>query len=215
MQKMITPFGYNEGALEVDLMPAEAYTKEQSARGRVSTLLAFTTVKPKPHVVHLPTVYRSEIEWLYAGLNVEREFVWVDSTRRADGASVGKMDVFDFAQVARLAIHRIGADFDTFISQLEDEAHEKLVLSGSEGKVEVFQAWLPLASPFTGAATDVLRAHGYFLGGVLPRWFDEDGLLMQKVTQEPDWASIQLYSERAKSIMEIVKRDWESVRRET
>jgi GNAT superfamily N-acetyltransferase len=207
LQKIVVSLGHSESALEVDLMPAETYTKEQSARGRVSTLLTFGTVKPKPHVVYLPTAYRSEIEWFYAGLNVEREFVWVDSTRHAENASVGKMAVFDFAQVARIAIHRIGADFDAFTARLESEARTK--------GVQVFQMWLPLASPFTGVATDILRARGYFLGGILPRWFDEDGLLMQEMIHEPNWEGIVLYSERAKRIMEIVKGDWEKVKRET
>ena len=36
-----------------------------------------------------------------------------------------KIDVFALAQVARMAIHRIGSDFDAFISQLEKEACEK------------------------------------------------------------------------------------------
>ncbi len=35
----------------------------------------------------------------------------------------------------------------------------------------------------------ILREKGFFLGGVLPQWFDDDGLLMQKVLFTPDFAS--------------------------
>ena len=75
----------------------------------------------------------------------------------------------------------------------------------------IFQVWLPLASPFVSAATDILRGHGYFLGGMLPCRRNGDGLLMQKVSQAPDWESIALYSERAKRIGEMIRRDWQSV----
>jgi len=55
----------------------------------------------------------------------------------------------------------------------------------------------------------ILRTKGFFLGGVLPQWFDDDGLLMQKVLFTHDFESIQLYSERARRIRDFVKSDWE------
>ena len=73
----------------------------------------------------------------------------------------------------------------------------------------MFQVWLPLTSPHIGAATEVLRGQGYFLGGALPRWLDQDTLLMQKVTDRPDWPNIRFYSERAQRIGDIVRSDWE------
>jgi hypothetical protein len=60
-----------------------------------------------------------------------------------------------------------------------------------------------------GQAVDVLRKRGYFLGGILPRWFDVDGMLMQKITGRPNWEGIQLFSDRAKKILELIKKDWE------
>ncbi|MCX5872964.1 MAG: hypothetical protein NTY51_06980 [Deltaproteobacteria bacterium] len=41
MQKTVLDFGHIETAIEVALMPAEAYTKEKSATGRVASLLVF------------------------------------------------------------------------------------------------------------------------------------------------------------------------------
>jgi hypothetical protein len=57
-------------------------------------------------------------------------------------------------------------------------------------------------------AVDILRSKGYFFGGVFPRWFDEDGLLMQRLVCEPYFDAIQLYSDEAKEILSIVKEDW-------
>ena len=204
LQKMCLQLDYRETGLEVDLMPATAYTKEQSAHGRVSVLLGYFLHKPVPQTVFLPPIYRDEIEYLYSGIGVERTFARTNEDLLAEGDSQGKMDVFALAQVARMAIHRIGSDFDAFISQLENEA----CVRGAE----VFQVWLPLTSPFATAATDILRMHGYFIGGVQPGWFCGDGLLMQKVICKTDWEGIALYSERAKRIAEIVRSDQKKVK---
>jgi len=58
---------------------------------------------------------------------------------------------------------------------------------------------------------EVFRANGYFLGGLLPRWFDEDGLMMQKLFCPPEWEKIHLYTDRAKRISGIVRQDRNSV----
>ncbi len=50
--------GWITQAIEVDLMPAEAYDKEKSASGRVAALLDFKTIIRKPHTLYLPAVYR-------------------------------------------------------------------------------------------------------------------------------------------------------------
>jgi hypothetical protein len=69
--------------------------------------------------------------------------------------------------------------------------------------------WLKLTSPWVGEAVKILRAKGYFLGGALPQWFEDDGLLMQKVLFTPDFESIQLYTDRAKRIRDLIKSDWQ------
>ncbi len=204
VQKMALQLDFKESGLEVDLMPAAAYGMESGALSRVSVLLGFLMLKPREQTVQIPMVYQDELKYLYSGLNVERTFVISSSDLPTEGSSQGSMRVFEMAQVARITIDRIGRDFEPFIGRLENEAHEK-------GTV-IFQAWLPLASPFTSAATDILRGHGYFLGGILPCGRNGDGLLMQKVSQEPEWESIALYSERARRIGEMIRRDWQSVK---
>ncbi|MDD5170883.1 MAG: hypothetical protein PHN75_18855 [Syntrophales bacterium] len=203
LQKMCSQLGYMESGLEVDLMPAAAYTKEQSADGRVSVLLGYFLHKPVARTVFLPAVYGDELEYLYADVRKERTFAVTNGDLPVAGCSRGKMDLFAFALVARMTIHSIGSDFDAFIAQLESEA--------CEGGTEVFQVWLPLTSPFAAAATDILRMRGYFIGGLLPGWVGGDGLLMQKVICETDWGGIALYTERAKRIAEIVRNDQQEV----
>ena len=199
LQKMCLKLDYKETGLEVDLIPAAAYTKEQTARGRVSVLLGYFLHKPVPRTVFLPPVYQDELKYIYSYMGLDRMFAETEVDLPAEETSIGKMDVFALAQVARIAIHCIGSDFDAFISQLETEACER--------GTEVFQVWLPLTSPSAAAATDILRRHSYFIGGLLPGRADGDGLLMQKVIGETDWSGIALYSEHAKRIADIVRSD--------
>ena len=77
------------------------------------------------------------------------------------------------------------------------------------GKALVLQAWLNLTTPWVGSAVQALRDRGYFFGGALPRWFDGDGLLMQKLLCPPDFEGIVLHSDEAKQLLDIIRRDWE------
>jgi hypothetical protein len=77
--------------------------------------------------------------------------------------------------------------------------------------IRVIQVWLSSGDPSVGEAVDSLRNSGYFFGGVLPRWFDSDGILMEKILEPPVWEDIILYLERAKTLMALIRKDWEAV----
>ncbi|MEQ8171386.1 MAG: acyl carrier protein, partial [Candidatus Eremiobacterota bacterium] len=53
-----------------------------------------------------------------------------------------------------------------------------------------------------------LRKKGYFFGGYIPRWFNSDSILMQKNRTLPDVSNINLYSEKAKKILSLIRSDW-------
>jgi hypothetical protein len=190
-----------ETALEIDLMPAGAYEKEKSASGRVSALLVFMTITPRPHTIHVPDVYSDYFTYIYNGLDDRR--VFVPSKDELPVLSPTRIDsqLFTSAQVARLTIHEAGSDFERVFLATEEEMLSK--------NIEVVQAWLKLSWPWIGKAVSVLEDKGYFFGGVLPQWFGEDGLLMQKILPTPNWKGIQLFSERARRILEFIKADWE------
>ncbi len=190
---------YAEVALEVDLMPAEAYTVERSATGRVAGLLMFRLLEERRQIVYLPECYEQQLRYMYGGLTTQPEF----GRGRAPLSSAATdmaVQVFDFAKVARLAVHHAGADFDRVMGAKEDDLEAR--------GVRVFQVWVKLSWPFIDEVVAVLRKRKYFLGGPLPRWFGEDGLLMQKVSGRPNWEGIKLDSDRAEKIREMVKADW-------
>ncbi len=199
-QKAVVDFHYIETALEVALMPAESYDKEKSASGRVAALSAFRCYRPRPHTVYLPSVYEKELRFLCSALDDQRTLLIADQSLPDSVKFHADITVFDFAGVCRIAVRSMGSDFDVCMGRIETEAFDQNVV--------VLQAWLNLGCPHVGPAVDVLRDRGYFLGGLLPRWFGEDGILMQKIMIDPDFEAIQLYSDRAKQIYAMVRADW-------
>ncbi len=190
-----------ETAIEIDLMPAEAYEQEKSAFGRVSTLLMFMTVTPRPHTVYIPHEYDDYLKYIYDGLDDRRM-----SSPSMDDLPLPPQtridtELFASAQAARLAIHETGSDFEKIFAAAERE------ILGQ--RVEVVQVWLKLSWPWIGKVVGVLKDKGYFFGGILPQWFGEDGLLMQKIVGRPNWEGIHLFSKRAEKILEFIKADWE------
>lgn len=201
LQKAIMPLKFVETAIEAALMPAEAYGEEKSASGRVATLAGFRCYKPRPHRIFLPAPYEEVLRWVYASLDDRRDLDVSVRKPPADRITRAGMTVFDFAGVARIAVHESGADFSDRFPALEEEGRGKGVV--------VFQAFLNLTEPWVGTAVEALRERGYFFGGALPRWFDGDGFLMQKLLCPPDFDAIVLVSDRAKRLLEIIRRDRE------
>ena len=202
-QKVATALGHVVMGLAVDLMPLDPYKKEKSSLGRVSSLLGFQTLKPHPHAVHLPPVYADFMRFLYEGFDDARSLETASEQPVREALSEMSGETIPFAGVTRITVRRIGEDFPAALGGWEDQAHAAGVV--------VYQVWLKLTDPCLGWAVDRLREKGYFLGGVLPRWFDEDGLLMQRLVHPPDWEAQQILHERSQAITKFIREDWERV----
>jgi hypothetical protein len=205
MQRQGESYGLQETALEMGLMPGEAYSGEGVTTDRVSTLLLFRIYRNIPQTVYLPAPYNEALRFMYGNFSSGRSFHEADESIPVGNATESKMDIFDFAKVARIAFFKTGSDFAEHMSDLESDAAQKGAI--------VIQVWLKLSSPWIGEIVKILRTKGFFLGGVLPQWFDDDGFLMQKVLFEPDFESMQLYSDRSRRFRDLVKSDWERTTR--
>ncbi len=201
MQKAVTGFGFIETGIQVALMPAEAYAQEKSATGRVAVLDMFRSYIPRPHRIHLPPVYAPMLRKIYDRLGYVRDIVVADKIFPPDQMTFAEQTIFDFARVSRIAVSKSGGDFADCLAHLESRARKQNVV--------VFQVWLNLTEPWSGYAAEILRDRGYFFGGALPRWFDGDGLLMQKVECPPDFDQILLYSDFSKELLEYIQKDHE------
>lgn len=203
-QHMALNQGFHPTALEVDLMPGESYAKAFGDRpadsGRVSTLVIFRAYRARPQTVYLPEVYGEALRFIYSVLGSGHTFLVSRAELPAEAATRGTVDLFAAAGVARITLSAAGKDLAGYMETAERQAT-------AAGAV-VIQVYFPLAWPWTGAVAEALRHRGYFLGGALPRWFDDDGLLLQKVLAEPNFAGINLYRKQAKQILDLVKQDW-------
>lgn len=205
-QKCGLKLGSGPCAVEVDLMPAETYTKEESASGRVATLLTFKVFTAKPQTIYLPAAYEEMARFLYEAVNHESRFILSSEELPAGVKTRVETQVFEFAKVARFTVHDAGDDFASAFEEREKAAAQK-------GAV-VYQVWLKLSWPWVGRVAGLLRARGYFAGGILPRWFDVDGFLMQKAIGAPNWEGIQVFGDRAEKMLAMVRQDWEATRKE-
>lgn len=199
MQKAWNKSGAIETALEVDLMPAEAYVREGSATGRVASLHMTRMYRTMDHSVFAPDEYEEAVRFIYDDFNSGAVVTRADGVSPEGLTTSIETRLFEFASVARLTVRDAGADFRDVFDLCEAEVLGKGMI--------VVQAWLNLSWPWIGALTKHLKDRGYFFGGVLPRWFGSDGLLMQKVTVRPNWEGIQLYSGKAQKILSIIRDD--------
>jgi len=202
MQASWQAFANIPTAIEVDVMPAETYVKEHSASGRVAVLIMSRTYRSLPHSVYIPSVYQDALRHIYAHLDDKRTLAISGQMPDKGSSTQIRAKIFDFAKVVRLTVHETGEDFPEVFNKQEKEMLDQGIV--------VIQVWLNLSWPWVGSIAEHLRTRGYFLGGILPRWFGADGLLMQKIIGEPNWEGIQIYSEYAKEILRIVKDDWAS-----
>ena len=163
---------FQETAIEIDLMPSEAYEKEKSASGRVSALLMFITVVPKPHNIFIPEMYKEYLEYIYAGFDDARFF-----SPSKDGLPPLRQtrietQLFNFAQVARIMVHEAGLDFEEVLV-----SEEKRVMSQN---FRVIQVSLKLSWPWIIEAVDLLKNHGLLF------WRDAASVVWRRRTSDAE-----------------------------
>ncbi len=204
-QKGTIVFKTVETAIEVDLMPSETYEKEKSAAGRVSTIVSTRTFVPRPHAIYFPEIYEDCFRYIYGAFDDDRTLKRSDERLPSDRPTALAVQIFENAGVARISVNEEGSDFETILGSGEKEARGK--------GVTVIQVWLNLSRPWVGRCAEILRSKGYFFCGIFPRWFGDDGLLMEKIEGRPNWEGINLYTDRAKQILHFIKDDWERTQR--
>ena len=202
-QKFSALVGMKDVAMEMDLMPASAYEKSQSAPGRVSCLILFRSFHDRPQEIFIPLRYQEIMEFILSDVEITR--TRTPSVEKLPGNVKSRLTTrfFKHAGVGRFNVISSGGDFENVMAAMEMEGREQETL--------VFQFFLNLGEPWVGGAVEILRNHGYFFGGCVPRWFDADGMLMQKVLQPPSFDAPHLHSTKARQLLELVRMDWQAL----
>lgn len=209
-QKMSVSMRYEGCALELGLMPSEAYAHE-GAVGRVSCLLMARIDEDERQPRHVPDCWAGLVE---AGVRhfgkLERDVLAASPELPAQGASVLEERHFGFAGVTRVNVFSAGADFAQWL--------EGLLARCAERGDTVVQCWLALGSEHVGGAAESLRRAGFFCGGVIPCWFAPnqggDALLAQRFLRPAELARINLFNEDSERFCALVLADMERAGRE-
>lgn len=203
-QQLTIKSGHIACALEVDMMPEEAY-RSLSERGmntgsRVSALVVFQAFYPRPQNLYLPLAYNDVLKKLYEPFNFGHSFVNPERKNEGESKTDAQINTLSDAGMSRIAVIHIGTDFAAWLKTTEDGLFSQ--------DITVVQVILPLNTALVDRATGELRRAGYWLGGLMPRWFGHDGFFMQKTLHEPDFNKIKVYSKPGKEILHMVKTDY-------
>jgi len=199
--------GFVDCALELDQLDGTSFKDGKSNKAgmaRVSCVLNFLEVSDPVESVYFPARYNEYLRRLAAPLR-PRTFQVSTAALPTKGDTIRVDKYYDFAKTWKVAVSSIGGDWATVVAELLTEAVRRQVIS--------LQVVLNTSCPSIGEATEMLRRNGFFFGGLAPRWFGTDGVLMQQLFGgEPDYEETKLYSQTAKELMAFIRADRETVR---
>ena len=199
MQKAALFVGVKESGIELEVMPAASYIAEKSAAGRVGAVVCFMTIKEKPHTVYLPAPYAELLQRIYENGKRDRTFA-EGAQALPEGVRSRHVDTFIApAGVLRVSLFEAGKDMA--------EAMAGLVKKYTAEGAVVLQVLLPLDKPWSGAATEVLNRQGFFFSALIPRWFDADALMMQKLVHPTNYDDMKIHSDFAREMLRFIMGD--------
>ena len=198
-QSIVHRLEFVDTALEVGLFPAQTYSKEHQVSGRISALIAFRDLRDRPHRVHVPERWRPLLKFCYQGLDIRRD--WAESDQELHGHSRHRSEYLEGPALARLDFWECGSDFESVLSQLEQDF--------SQQGAQVLQLALNLEDPRSLAAGEAAAARGYSCCGLLPRWFDGDGILLQRNREKPTFGNERIDGEKGQEISRRIATQWQ------
>jgi len=193
-QKMSNRFGARGLGLEIEAMGP----RPGGTDGRVTLLDEFIVLHDVPHDVYLPERYAELLRSQYAAHGLARRFL---PGQKSAGATRWERSELPMANLAKIQVTVIGADLDAVLRQ-----------AAQMGSAHALHLHLPLADPGLPWAVELARAHGFWLGGLLPLWNDTDVLLLQKLAGRPDFDAPQLLTPEVQELMRRVRADYEALR---
>jgi len=195
--------GFSDCALALEQMDSSSFIEHQPETDRVACLLQFREQSEPHEPVYLPDCYDTILRHLLAPLRYRRFLS--SNAPLPDTGVIKKTDCYyESAGTWRVSVSSIGNNWTVFLDDLLNEARTL--------EVKTIQIILSASLPYTGQAVESMRQKGFFLGGIYPRWFGSDGIMMQLLLdREPDFKGIKLYSPAAKTLLDFIQNDRKTV----
>ncbi len=195
-QKYCLRVGALETAVEPALMPAGIYRGGAAGTGRVGCIVYSRADVDERRKLHLPPRYREELLWLLADLNLDRELLAADGAAVNGQAAIATSRFAD-AGVARCTVVSPGEELTAQVAELERELRRE--------NYALVQIFLDLGQAWSGRVVEQLYQQGFSFAGLLPIWFGTDALLLHKHFVDPEYDSMQIYSDRGRRLLELVR----------
>lgn len=184
--------GLKPTGLEVEWMPARLQGIE--LKRNISLLLEFRIYEDTPHTIHVHPEYAGFITERAEALKIARSPE--TSILPGKGETIARREIMADIGIAVLTVDSPGRYWTEALAAFEAEA------GGCAMQVK-----LNIGRPDAPWAVEQLCRRGFILGGYLPLWFGQDGMMFQKLRQVPDFAAHKLYSEAGKSVAARVEED--------
>jgi len=195
--------GFIDCAIELDQLAGASFAEHRPDSERVACVLQFCEQTDPPGPAFLPERYEHLLREL-AGPLRPRSFLVSGSHLPEEGTTTSSDSHYAFARTWKVSVSDVGGDWESWLDTLLVQARERQVVS--------LQVILSTGLSCIGAAVEAMRKRGFFLGGLFPRWFGGDGIMLQQVLgKEPDYDGIKLYTPRARTLLGMIRDDWNAV----
>ena len=190
--------GWVASTIQLDLFDAMIFRDRPKGLSRVSCVQFFTPMPPASAPSYWPHEYS---EFLARITRARNEPVGRLSTEPLPDSMPTSLqtNALPSSRNLRINVFHIGKDWPEVVRNIVTTARSQQMIS--------IQVMLDTSCSCIGAAVGILRSHGFFLGGLAPRWFGNDGLLMQKVTMDTRYDLFKLYSSPAKELFDFIRAD--------
>jgi hypothetical protein len=192
--------GWIASTLQLDLFDAAIFRDRPEGLSRVSCLQFFSPMPPASAPSYWPGEY-CEFLATISGVRQEPPGILSMASLPVATATALETKATPSSRSLRVNVFRIGGDWPEVVRDIMAEAQRQRIVS--------IQMFLDTSCACIGEAVRILRAHGFFLGGLAPRWFGADGLLMQRVTADTRYDLLKLYSDPARQLFEFIRADRE------
>ncbi|MDR7868253.1 MAG: hypothetical protein RIN56_15760 [Sporomusaceae bacterium] len=198
--------GWIASAIQLDLFDAAILHDRPADIDRISCALFFSLMPPAGGRSYWPAAYRAVLSALAAARHEPQGEL---STEPLPAAAATALEIIPVTASRSMKVNvlRVGGDWAAVADRLVDEARRRRLLS--------VQLFIDTSCPAIGEAVEILRTRGFFFGGLAPRWFGSDGLLMQQVFADTRYDLIKLYTDTAKNLLAFIRADRQAVGQET
>ena len=197
--------GFEECGLELDLLDGASFSEHRPDTERVACVVQFYELSDPSDVCYLPEQYLDFLQDLYGRLR-PRTLLPGSLPLPLSGETVSTDHWFEEAGTWRFSVSAIGNDWEQFL--------DRMLATCQERKIVCLQLVISTAMPCISEAVGQLRQRGFFIGGLFPRWFGNDGVMLQQLFgKEPDYDGIKLYTDVARKMLKSIRSDCEAVQR--